>query len=170
GDTFDLLDKLDPGHTTPVFATHAGYRFGTQEYMLATPTIERIKERNGVVGLIFAQHQLYDGLVEGPQTPADPPRPRLPKPSSFEDSVSVLRAHIDRIHEITGSHRHTAIGSDLDGFIKPTLPHLEDMRDMAPLQQALRAAYGDQDAELICGGNGMRLLMEHWGGGPGRLR
>lgn len=168
GDTFDLLDRLDPGRTTPVFATHAGYRFGTQEYMLATPTIERIKERDGVVGLIFAQHQLYDGLVQGPQSPADSPRPRLPKPSSFEYSVSVLCEHIDRIHEITGSHRHTAIGSDLDGFIKPTLPHLEDMRDMAPLQEALRAAYGDEDAELICEGNGMRLLMEHWGGGPGR--
>ena len=74
GDTFDLLDELDPGRTTPVFATHAGYRFGTQEYMLATPTIERIKERDGVVGLIFAQHQLYDGLVEGPQSPIPPGR------------------------------------------------------------------------------------------------
>ena len=39
---------------------------------------------------------------------------------------------------------------------------------MAPLQQALRVAYGNADAELICEGNGMRLLMEHWGGGPGR--
>ena len=42
------------------------------------------------------------------------------------------------------------------------------LRDMAPLQQELRAAYGGQDAELICEENGMRLLMEHWGGGPGR--
>ena len=169
-DTFALLDELDPGHRTPVFATHAGYRFGTQEYMLAAPTIERIKKRDGVVGLIFAQHQLYDGLVEGPQSPADPARPRLPKPSSFESSVAVLREHIDRVRELTGSHRHTAIGSDLDGFIKPTLPHLEDLREMAPLQQALRDAYGYEDAELICAGNSMRLLMEHWGGGPGRPR
>jgi microsomal dipeptidase-like Zn-dependent dipeptidase len=167
-DTFALLDELDSDRSTPVMATHAGYRFGTQEYMLAASTIERIKERDGVVGLIFAQHQLYDGLVEGPRSPSPPPPPRLPKPGSFEDSVALLRTHIDRIRDITGSHRHTAVGSDLDGFIKPTLPHLEDMRDMAPLQQALRGAYGDDDAELICSGNGMRLLTEYWGGGPGR--
>jgi membrane dipeptidase len=167
-DTFALLDELDPDRSTPVFATHTGYRFGTQEYMLATPTIERIKERDGVVGLIFAQHQLNDGLVDGPQAPSAPPPPRLPKPRSFEDSVALLRTHIDRIREITGSHRHTAIGSDLDGFIKPTLPDLEDMRDMARLQHALRGAYGEEDAELICSGNAMRLLTEHWGGGPGR--
>jgi microsomal dipeptidase-like Zn-dependent dipeptidase len=168
-DTFALLDEIDPARSTAVVATHAGYRFGTQEYMLAAPTIERIKERDGVVGLIFAQHQLYDGLVKGPQSPSEPPRPLLRKPRSFEDSVALLREHIDRIHEITGSHRHTVIGSDLDGFIKPTLPHLEDMRDMARLQQALRAAYGDEDAELICSGNAMRLLREHWGGGTGRV-
>jgi microsomal dipeptidase-like Zn-dependent dipeptidase len=167
-DTFALLDELDPDQSTPVFSTHAGYRFGTQEYMLAAPTIERIKERDGVVGLIFAQHQLNDGLVEEPQAPSAPTQPRLPKPRSFEDSVALLRTHIDRIREITGSHRHTAIGSDLDGFIKPTLPDLEDMRDMARLQGALRGAYGEGDAELICSGNAMRLLTEHWGGAQGR--
>ena len=58
--------------------------------------------------------------------------------SRFEESFEVLSRHIDCIRDATGSHRHTAIGSDLDGFIKPTLPGLEDMRDMTWLD-ALKA-------------------------------
>ena len=47
----------------PVVATHAGYRFGEQEYMLDRETILQIKRRNGVVGLIMAQHQLNEGVL-----------------------------------------------------------------------------------------------------------
>ena len=49
----------------PVIASHAGYRFGEQDYMLDDATLDRIRRRNGVVGLIMAQYQLNDGLVEG---------------------------------------------------------------------------------------------------------
>ena len=78
--------------------------------MPTAPTIERIKERDGVVGLIFAQHQPYDGLVEEPPSPADAPRPSLPKPRSFEVSVALLREHIDshpRDHRLAQAHRKT---------------------------------------------------------------
>jgi microsomal dipeptidase-like Zn-dependent dipeptidase len=164
-DTFALLDRLDPDRSVPVLATHAGYRFGAQEYMLQGETLRMIAERNGVVGLIFAQHQLNDGL-SGPE-----PRRlgfRIGKRRRFERSFEVLCRHIDRIREVTGSHRHTAIGSDLDGFIKPTLAGLEDMRNMAGLERALRERYGEEDGELICSGNSLRVLMSFWGGGrPG---
>jgi hypothetical protein len=53
-ETFDLLDKLDP--TMPVIASHAGYRFGGQSYMLDRPDIERIAKHDGVIGLIMAQY------------------------------------------------------------------------------------------------------------------
>ena len=43
-DTFELLDHLDPAKSVPVVATHAGYRFGTQEYML-TPGDARADRR-----------------------------------------------------------------------------------------------------------------------------
>src|SRR5689334_7412372 len=36
-ETFALLDSIDPDRSVPVFASHAGYRFGTQEYMLPPP-------------------------------------------------------------------------------------------------------------------------------------
>lgn len=161
-DTFALLDRLDPDRSVPVLATHAGYRFGSQEYMLQAETLRTIAERNGVVGLIFAQHQLNDG-VPGPE-----PRGlglRVGKRRRFERSFEVLCRHIDRIREETGSHRHTAIGSDLDGFIKPTLAGFEDMRDMAGLERALRERYGEEDGELICSGNSLRVLTSFWGGG-----
>ena len=164
-DTFALLDRLDPEKSVPVLATHAGYRFGTQEYMLSSETLQRIAERAGVVGLIFAQHQLYDGLDISAKRWLGLPIRRRPR---FEDSFEVLCRHIDRIHEVAGSHRHTAIGSDLDGFIKPTLPGLEDMRDMANLERALRDRYGEEDGELICSGNALRLLTSYWRGRTGR--
>jgi microsomal dipeptidase-like Zn-dependent dipeptidase len=150
-ETLTLLDELDPERKVPVVATHAGYRFGKQEYMLDSAAIERIAARQGVVGLIFADHQILDGL-------------RRRHTESFDDSFEILARHIDRIAEITGSHRHTAIGSDLDGFIKPTLAGLQTMADMKPLGQALTARYGAADAELLASGNALRLLRAGWGG------
>jgi microsomal dipeptidase-like Zn-dependent dipeptidase len=150
-DTFALLDELDPGRHVPVIASHAGFRFGGQEYAIQEQTLRRIAERGGVVGLIFAQHQLLDGL-------------RRRKTKTFEQSFEVICRHIDRIAEITGSHRHVGLGSDFDGFIKPTLGGLESMADMARLEAALRDRYGDADAELITSGNALRLLRGYWHG------
>ena len=150
-ETLTLLDELDPDRNVPVVATHAGYRFGKQEYMLDEAAIERIAARDGVIGLIFAEHQILDGL-------------KLRRTRSFDQSLDVLGRHIDRIHEITGSHRHVAIGSDLDGFIKPTLAGLQTEADMARLERALIDRYGQADAELICSGNAFRLLRAGWSG------
>ena len=76
--------------------------------------------RGGVIGLILAEHQATDGL-------------RWRRTGSLEDSLEVVFRHIDRMHEITGSHRHAAIGSDLDGFIKPTLAGLDDASRLGTL-------------------------------------
>ncbi len=160
-DTFGLLDELDP--SAPVLVTHAGYRFGIQEYMLSEETVRRIAQRDGVIGLIFARHQLQDG-------PPPIELGRLPQPTKrrrLERSFRTLRAHIDRIAEIAGSHRHAAIGSDFDGFIKPTLGGLHDMRDMARLERRLKGHYGDEIARQICSANALRPLEAYWGGSDG---
>lgn len=159
-DTFALLDELDPDKTVPVIATHAGFRFGKQEYMLSEETVERIATRDGVIGLIFARHQIEDGWPPVPRRKL----PRLSRRSRLDGSVDLLEAHIEQIHAITGSHRHTAIGSDFDGFIKPTLPGLRDMRDMRRLERELRRRYPD-DAELICSENALRPFEQYWAGG-----
>jgi microsomal dipeptidase-like Zn-dependent dipeptidase len=157
-ETFALLDTLDPDHSVPVFASHAGFRFGTQEYMLPQPALEKIKQRDGVVGLIFATHQLDDGLPRR--------RPHLSPRARFNASIDRLCRHIDAIHDATGSHRHVAIGSDFDGFIKPTLPGIEDMRAMRHVEAAIRRRYGSADGDLICSVNALRLLAAGWRGRP----
>lgn len=147
-DTFELLDELDHTHGTdpkeyPVIATHAGFRFGNQSYMLSERTIERIAERDGVIGLIMAHHQLNDGLYK--------------RRGDFNRTLAVLHAHIDAIRGITGSHRHTGIGSDLDGFIKPTVGGIEYANDLAKLIKPLGETYSE-DAEAILRKNALRVL------------
>ncbi len=148
-DTFALLDdELDPRCEVPVLATHVGFRFGKQEYMLDEPTVLEIKRRDGLVGLILAQHQLNDGL-------------RKKETESFEDSLAVLFSHIDRIAAITGGHRHIAIGTDFDGFIKPTLSGLAGMADLARLERALEQRY-PQQASMMASENVLRVLRQVW--------
>jgi microsomal dipeptidase-like Zn-dependent dipeptidase len=147
--TFALLEGLDreagaaPGDH-PVISSHAGFRFGKQVYNHDEATVRRIAARDGVIGLIFAQHQLNDGVVR--------------KTKTLEESLAVIGRHVDRIREITGSHRHVALGTDFDGFIKPTLGGLERSSDLARLSAAIVARYGEADAEAILAGNALRVL------------
>jgi len=143
-ETFEVLE----GSEMPVIASHAGYRFGDLEYMLDQPTIERIAARNGVVGLIMAQPQLNDGI-------------RDTETSSIDESFDVISRHIERIHEITGSHEHVAIGSDLDGFIKPTMSGVDNAAELGDLEAKLRKHY-PTDAELITSANAIRVLRDAW--------
>ncbi len=148
-DTFDLLDRLDSESGAaptdhPVIASHTGYRFGGQEYMLSDATIRRIADRGGVIGLIMAQHQLNDGDVN-----PDPDDPRNTAPAAIR--------HIDAIRTALGAatNDHVAIGSDLDGFIKPTMAGIETVADLASFEAPLRAAYPDADS--ILAGNSLRV-------------
>jgi microsomal dipeptidase-like Zn-dependent dipeptidase len=151
-DTLDQLDVLDPGRKVPLIATHCGLRFGTQEYNLSPRHVEAIAARDGVIGLIFAQHQLLDGLGKT-QT------------ATLQQSLDVICRHVDGIARLTGSQRHVALGSDFDGFIKPTLGGLETAADMAPLELALRDHYGEQIGAQLCSENALRPLRSWWRGG-----
>ena len=81
---------------------------------------------------------------------------------TFEDSMELVYAHIDRIAQVTGSHDHAAIGSDLDGWIKPALPGLEHLGRMRHVQDALAARYGAAVAEKIASANLLALLRRAW--------
>jgi len=152
-DTFSLLDELDPAPEVPVVVSHGALRFGDERYNLATETVERVAARDGVIGLIMAEKLATDGV-------------RWRRTTKIEHSLDVLFRHIDRLKEITGSHRHSAIGSDLDGFIKPTLAGFEDAGRLARLEAAIVERYGAEDAELITSGNALRLLRGYWRGAP----
>jgi microsomal dipeptidase-like Zn-dependent dipeptidase len=147
-DTFALLDEHDPNKTVPVIATHMACRFGGLEYCFDDETIRRVAGRGGVLGCILCEHYISSGLKRGVR--------------SYEDSLAVLFKHIDRIREVTGSFDHVAIGSDLDGYIKPALPGLEHMGHMRRFQQSLHERYGAAAAEQICNGNALRVLRRAW--------
>jgi microsomal dipeptidase-like Zn-dependent dipeptidase len=150
-ETFALLDQLDPGAEVPVVSTHAGYRFGKQQYMCDEEILLQIKRRKGVVGLIMAQHQLNDGI-----------RKKKDRTKTLDESLEVICQHIDKIAAVTGSHEHVALGTDFDGFIKPTMGGLETMADLRLLEEALRKRYGDENADLMTSGNALRVLRTLW--------
>jgi microsomal dipeptidase-like Zn-dependent dipeptidase len=148
-DVFALLDARDPAREIPVIATHMAYRFGGLEYSFDDDTVTRVAARGGLLGLILCQHYITSGLPDVKET--------------FEGSVDALCRHIDKLHELTGSYDHIAIGSDLDGYIKPALPGLEHQGRMADLQRALADRYGSDVAQQIAGGNAVRILQTQWG-------
>jgi len=147
-DVFRQLDARDPAKEVPVIATHMAYRFGGLQYSFDDDTIKDVAARGGVLGCILCEHYMTSGLSAA---------------SSLEGSLETVCRHIDKIHDLTGSYDHIAIGSDLDGYIKPALPGLGDMSRMTSLQDHLRTRYGDADAEKICSGNALRVLRAEWG-------
>jgi microsomal dipeptidase-like Zn-dependent dipeptidase len=148
-ETLALLDELDPAGELPVVSTHAGYRFGEQQYMHDDATLRAIKRRRGIVGLIMAQYQLNDGL-------------RRNHTKTFEQSLEVIFRHVDKIAEVTEGFDHIALGTDFDGFIKPTMSGLEATGDLRKLDDALRTKYGDAAAEQMTSRNSLRVLRALW--------
>jgi microsomal dipeptidase-like Zn-dependent dipeptidase len=61
----------------------------------------------------------------------------------LEESIEVICRHIDRIEEIAGPG-HVGLGTDLDGFIKPSTAGLETAADLARLRDPLGARYRDE--------------------------
>ncbi len=145
-DTFALLEQLDsesgaPAEDFPVLATHVGVRQAgdqPQEYNLTAATISKLQSRGGLIGLIMAQHQLGDT-------------------SDADQSRAVLRRHIDALAALTGGHGLVAIGTDLDGFIKPTLAGIERASDLATLTSWIGTDYPDA-ADAILWRNADQLL------------
>jgi membrane dipeptidase len=138
------------GPEAPVIASHMACRFGKLTYNLTDDVIREVGRRGGVMGVIACKHYMRSGLRSES------------KVKTFEDSMELVFAHIDRIAQVTGSHDHAAIGSDLDGWIKPALPGLEHLGRMRYVQDALAARYGAPVADKIASGNLLALLRRAW--------
>lgn len=141
--TFALLDD-----DAQVMASHAGYRFGSQHYNVDDRTLKRIQAREGVVGLILAQHQLNDGL-------------RRTNTKTLPETMDVLDRHIAALGADT-----VALGSDLDGFIKPTMGGVESAADLKPLAEMLRARHPDT-ADRILSANALRVIRRRFASAAG---
>ncbi len=151
-DTFALLDERDPDRTLPVIATHMACRLGKLGYTFTDETIGKVAERHGVLGVIDCKHFVTDR--DGGPAPDD----------SLEDSINLICAQIDRVAAVTGSFDHAAIGTDLDGFIKPALTGLEHSGKMKILQARLADRYGSERANKVCSENALRVLRGMFAG------
>src|SRR4051794_39068838 len=121
--TLDLLDDLDAARgagrpPTPVIASHSAFRLdpGGQAYNLTEATVKRIHARGGVVGIIFARHQLDEGAKDVPGT-------------GLDRSIEIIAQHVEAISR-HGSIDCVGIGTDLDGFIKPTIDGVQEAADL----------------------------------------
>jgi microsomal dipeptidase-like Zn-dependent dipeptidase len=152
-ETFELVERLegdDAKTNYPIIATHLGMRSAgpqarAQEYNLSDETARKIAERGGAIGLICAQHQLGDTHEEA-------------------DSAALIKAHLDAIGAAVGdASTVAALGTDIDGFIKPTLAGFEKAEDFAKLEEWVRAA-GQSDPEAILHGNAERVIRAAFAG------
>jgi microsomal dipeptidase-like Zn-dependent dipeptidase len=109
-----------------------------QLYNLSADTAERVQQRGGLIGLILAQHQLGST-------------------SSEADSRRTLNRHIEAIRALGNGLGHCALGTDIDGFIKPTLTGIDEAPDLAKLAQWIQEDLPD-DADGILYGNARGML------------
>lgn len=146
-ETFELVERLEGNNAKtdyPIIATHVGMRSAgpaarAQEYNLSDDTARKVAERGGVIGLISAQHQLGDANNEA-------------------GSAALIKAHLDAISMAVGNASSVAaLGTDIDGFIKPTLAGFEKAEDFAELERWIRKA-GQDDPEAILHGNAERVI------------
>jgi microsomal dipeptidase-like Zn-dependent dipeptidase len=152
--TFALVEQLDREADAaptdyPLIATHVGMRDAgpdAQAYNLSAETATRIQERGGLIGLITSQHQLG-------------------KTHDQAESRAALARHIDAIGDLGNGHQSTALGTDLDGFIKPTLKEIERAPDLKLLEEWIRDRY-DQDADAILYTNAHRVLRQAFAARP----
>jgi len=142
-ETFALVEELDrqfgrDPKLYPILATHQGMRSVVdQEYNLEDTVAEKIREREGLIGMIMASHQMGPNATE-------------------KEARELLKQHMGGVRAACGDHVCTAIGSDIDGFIKPTLTGVEQYGDLRKVKDWVEADQG-ADAGQVLYGNARRV-------------
>ena len=76
-----------------------------------------------------------------------------------KESQEVIGWHLKAIERACGDHAATAIGTDIDGFVKPTLAGFGNAPDYKALEAWIRAN-SPQQAEAILHQNARRVLKQ----------
>jgi membrane dipeptidase len=146
--TLQALDRYEGS----AIATHSNARaLVPTNRQLSDTQIRRIAERDGVIGIVFANAFLKAGHRRG-----------HPKEAVTLDHVV---AHIDHMCQLIGDAAHIGLGSDFDGgFGVEDIPaELHEVGDLALIGKALGArGYSDADVAGIMGDNWLNLLRRSW--------
>jgi membrane dipeptidase len=112
--------------------------------------IQRLIERDAVIGMACDAWMLQPGWIIGQTTPEETP-------------IENVADHIDHICQLAGNTRHVGIGSDLDGgFGTDQTPRdLKSIADLHKLEPILsNRGYSDTDIDAMFFGNWLRFFTE----------
>ncbi len=162
GVILDLTHFSDQGfrqalevYAGPVLASHNNCRaLVPHQRQFDDDQLQAIIERDGVIGTALDAWMLQSGWVLGVTT-------------NERVAIADVVDHIDHICQLSGSSRHAAIGTDLDGgFGREQSPRdLDTIADLQKLGGLLaERGYGDPDIAAILHGNWLRLLRRAWTG------
>jgi microsomal dipeptidase-like Zn-dependent dipeptidase len=145
----DEMFDMARDHGQPVISSHNGVRsISDYPLNLRPEAVARIVESGGVIGVILFPYWL-----------------RRPDEQFLgAEHIQLVFRTIRALHEMTGSYDHIAIGSDLDGFIRP----IEECPDYAHTRQfadLIRVEFPDA-ADRILWGNALDVLERGWKGVP----
>lgn len=143
---YQALDHYDGA----IIASHSNpRRFCDTDRHLSDDMIRRLAERDGVMGVVLANHFLKGGW----------------KRSDGKSAVTLDTALdvIDHVCQITGSSHHIGIGSDFDGgFGMEGVP--EEIDTVADLwlfgERLAERGFSPEDVALVLHGNMLRKLKE----------
>ncbi len=147
-----VMEALDT-YAGPLIASHSNPRalvpnHRRPERHLADEAIRRLAAREGVVGIVLANHFLRDGWQAGDGRQAV--------------DLGHVAAHIDYVCQLVGDATHVGIGSDFDGgFGLSHVPKdFDSVADLPKIGEALRErGYQPQEVEAVLGGNWLALLQ-----------
>lgn len=147
---WQLLDAWDG----PVHASHCNCRaLVPGQRHLSDEMIKAIIERDGVIGLVFAEPML------NPTWDFDDPA-NFPSPTAQRPMAAVVD-HIDHICQLAGNVNHVAFGTDLDGgFGREWAPtDYDTISDLSRFLSILQQrGYDASGVEAIAHGNLLRFL------------
>lgn len=141
----------------PIHASHCNCRaLVPGQRHLTDDMIKAIVERDGVIGVVFAEQML------SPIWNWDDPKTHY---ASATRPMKAVIEHIDHICQLTGNTDHVAFGTDLDGGFglerSPT-----DYNTIDDLQKFLnlirKSGYTEEDVAKIAHGNLLRLFQTTW--------
>jgi membrane dipeptidase len=133
----------------PVLASHHNCRaIVPGDRQLTDEQIKVLLERDAVIGVSFDAWMLYPNWIRGKTGP---------------EVVNIAAAadHIDRVCQLAGNCRHSAIGSDLDGGFghEQTPRDLKSIADLQNLAEILSSRkYSDADIDAIFHANWLRFF------------
>jgi membrane dipeptidase len=145
---FQALEVFDG----PVIASHQNCRIVTPgERQFSDEQLQMLIERDAVIGASFDNWMIVPGWKTG-TTPRS------------EATLAKIADHVDHICQLAGSHRHVAIGTDLDGgYGSEQSPiEVETIADVQEFAAVLEArGYTSSDIDDIFYGNWLRFFREH---------